>query len=151
DFKPPRFDNLSPANGSLLPTEGFLLTGQIFAEAGLERASVNGRDVQLREVGQQVLDLRQALNVPVGASTFSVELLARDRSGQETRQSMAWQLDNQLPQIVIDQPLVDLPAQNRVSEQPFRVSGTLRESNPASFQINGNDVALHPGANPGEF
>ncbi len=150
-FKPPRFDNLSPVNGSLLPAEGFMLTGQVFAEAGLERVSVNGRAVTLREVGQQVLDLREALNVPAGRTSFSVELLARDRSGQETRQNLAWQLDKEAPQIILDQPLVELPAENRVSEQPFPVSGTLRESNPASFQVNGNDVALQPGAQPGEF
>ncbi|YAI04766.1 hypothetical protein ACUDA4_01560 [Pseudomonas aeruginosa] len=150
-FKPPRFDNLSPVNGSLLPAEGFMLTGQVFAEAGLERVSVNGRAVTLREVGQQVLDLREVLSVPAGRTSFSVELLARDRSGQETRQNLAWQLDKEAPQIILDQPLVELPAENRVSEQPLPVSGTLRESNPASFQVNGNDVALQPGAQPGEF
>jgi len=150
-LKPPRFDNLSPVNGSLLPAEGFMLTGQVFAEAGLERISVNGRAVALREIGQQVLDLREALNVPAGRTSFSVELLARDRNGQETRQNLVWQLDKDAPQIILDQPLVELPAENRVSEQPFPVSGTLRESNPASFQVNGNDVPLQPGSQPGEF
>ncbi|MDG9925148.1 MULTISPECIES: thrombospondin type 3 repeat-containing protein [unclassified Pseudomonas] len=150
-FQPPRFDNLSPVNGSLLPGEGFVLTGQVYAEAGLDRVSLNGRSLVLREVGQQLMDLREVLNVPAGQSSFSVELLARDRTGQEKRQSLSWQLDKQLPQIILDQQLVDLPAENRVSEQPFPVSGTLRESNPASFQINGNDVALQPGAQAGEF
>jgi hypothetical protein len=150
-FQPPRFDNLSPANGSLLPGEGFVLTGQVYAEAGLERVSIGGRNLVLREAGQQLLDLRELLNVPAGQASFSVDLLARDRTGRETRQSLSWQLDKQAPQIILDQQLVDLPAQNRVSAQPFPVSGTLRESNPSSFQINGNDVALQPGAQPGEF
>ncbi|NMY42811.1 hypothetical protein HBN76_15925 [Pseudomonas sp. WS 5013] len=150
-LQPPRFESLSPVSGSLLPGEGFVLTGQIYAEAGLDRVSLNGRSLVLREVGQQLMDLREVLNVPAGQTSFSVELLARDRVGQEKRQSLSWQLDKQMPQLILDQQLVDLPAENRVSEQPFPVSGTLRESNPASFQINGNDVALQPGAQAGEF
>ena len=38
-----------------------------------------------------------------------------------------------------------------MSEQPYPVRGTLREANPGSFQINGSDVALQPGAAAGEF
>ncbi|WP_350447306.1 hypothetical protein ABS648_29670 [Pseudomonas solani] len=150
-FKPPRFDNLSPANGSLLPGNGFILGGQVFAEAGLERISVGGRNLALREPGAQLHDLKEALNVPVGQSSYSVELLARDRSGQETRQTLSWKLDQVPPQITLDQPLVELPAKNRVSEQPYPLKGTLRETNLSSFQINGTDVTLEPGAQAGEF
>ncbi|WP_374979368.1 thrombospondin type 3 repeat-containing protein [Pseudomonas solani] len=150
-FKPPRFDNLSPANGSLLPGNGFMLAGQVFAEAGLERISVGGRNLALREPGVQLHDLKEALNVPVGQSSYSVELLARDRSGQETRQTLSWKLDQVPPQITLDQPLVELPAKNRVSEQPYPLKGTLRETNLSSFQINGTDVTLEPGAQAGEF
>ncbi|MGA4638058.1 thrombospondin type 3 repeat-containing protein [Pseudomonas solani] len=150
-FKPPRFDNFSPANGSLLPGNGFMLAGQVFAEAGLERISVGGRNLALREPGVQLHDLKEALNVPVGQSSYSVELLARDRSGQETRQTLSWKLDQVPPQITLDQPLVELPAKNRVSEQPYPLKGTLRETNLSSFQINGNDVTLEPGAQAGEF
>ncbi len=150
-FKPPRFDNLSPANGSLLPGNGFMLGGQVFAEAGLERISVAGRNLVLREPGAQLYDLREALNVPVGQNSYSVELLARDRSGQETRQTLSWKLDQEPPQITLDQALVELPAKNRVGEQPYPIKGTLREANLSSFQINGNDVTLEPGGQAGEF
>ncbi|WP_236213875.1 thrombospondin type 3 repeat-containing protein [Metapseudomonas otitidis] len=150
-FKPPRFDNLSPANGSLLPGNGFMLGGQVSAEAGLERVSVAGRNLVLREPGAQLYDLREALNMPVGQNSYSVELLARDRSGQETRQTLSWKLDQEPPQITLDQTLVELPAKNRVGEQPYPIKGTLREANLSSFQINGNDVTLEPGGQAGEF
>src|SRR5690606_24664625 len=61
-FKAPSFDNLSPVNGSLLPDKGFILSGQVFAEAGLERITLNGRSLALREAGAQLFDLREALN-----------------------------------------------------------------------------------------
>ena len=150
-FKPPRFDSITPANGSLLPGNGFVLRGQVYAEAGLDSVSLNGRNLVLREAGSQLLDLKETLGIPVGQSSYSVDLLARDRSGQETRQSLSWQLDQIAPVILLDTPLVELPADNRVSEQPFPVKGTLREANPGSFQINGSDVALQPGAAAGEF
>ncbi|WP_205881588.1 thrombospondin type 3 repeat-containing protein [Pseudomonas argentinensis] len=150
-FKPPRFDRLTPANGSLLPGNGFVLRGQVYAEAGLDSVSLNGRNLVLRESGSQLLDLKETLGVPVGQSAYSVELLARDRSGQETRQSLSWSLDQTAPVIQLDTPLVEMPAENRVSEQPYPVRGTLREANPGSFQINGSDVTLQPGAAAGEF
>jgi hypothetical protein len=150
-FKPPRFDSLSPANGSLLPGNGFVLRGQVYAEAGLDSVSLNGRNLVLREAGTQLLDLKETLGIAVGQSSYSVELLARDRSGQETRQSLSWTLDQVAPVIQLDTQLVELPAENRVSEQPYPVKGTLREANPGSFQINGNDVTLEPGASAGEF
>ena len=150
-FKPPRFDSLTPANGSLLPGNGFVLRGQVYAEAGLDSISLNGRNLVLRESGTQLLELKETLGIPVGQSTYSVELRARDRSGQETRQSLSWSLDQTAPVIQLDTPLVELPAENRVSEQPYPVRGTLREANPGSFQINGSDVALQPGAAAGEF
>ncbi len=150
-FKPPRFDSLSPASGSLLPGNGFVLRGQVYAEAGLDSVRLNGRNLLLREAGTQLLELKETLGVPVGHSSYSVELLARDRSGQETRQTLSWQLDQTAPVIQLDTPLVGLPAENRVSEHPFPVKGTLREANPGSFQINGSDVTLEPGASAGEF
>ena len=150
-FAAPRFDNLSPANGSLLPGASFVLSGQVFAEGGLQRVTLNGRSLTLREPGAQLLDLRESLTIPDGQSTFGAELIARDNSGQETRQSLSWQLDRQAPQIILDTPLLELPAQNRVSEQPYPITGTVRENNLASFQLNGQDVALQPGAQAGEF
>ncbi|TBV01909.1 hypothetical protein DNK34_20030 [Pseudomonas dryadis] len=150
-FEPPRFDNLSPADGSQLPGSGFVLTGQVYAEAGLEQLSLDGRTLVLRETGVQLHDLREALSVVADQQQLSVELLARDRSGQQSRQTLSWSLDREAPQILLDRPLVELPAVNRVSEQPYPLSGTLREANPASFQIDGQDVALQPGAQPGEF
>ncbi|MDP2745354.1 thrombospondin type 3 repeat-containing protein [Pseudomonas sp.] len=150
-FAPPRFDNLSPANGSLLPGNSFQLSGQVFAEAGLQLITLNGRSLNLRAPGTQLLDLREALSIPAGQSSFSVELIARDNSGQETRQSLSWQLDQQAPQIILDTQLLELPAQNRVSEQPYSIKGSVRENNLASFQINGQDVALQPGTQTGEF
>ncbi len=150
-FKAPRFDNLSPADGSLLPGNGFMLSGQVYAEAGLERISVAGRNLVLREPGAQLYDLREALSAPEGQSSYSIELLARDLGGQETRQTLSWTLDQEPPQITLDQPLVELPARNRVSEQPYPLKGTLREANLSSFQVNGSDVALEPGGQAGEF
>jgi hypothetical protein len=150
-FKPPRFENLSPADGAQLPGSTFYLSGQLIAEAGLERVTLNGRSLTLREAGAQLLDLREALSIPNGQDSYSAELIARDKAGQESRATLRWQLDRQAPEIVLDRPLVELPARNRVSEQPFPVSGTLRERNPASFQINGNDVALQPGNAEGEL
>ena len=150
-FAAPRFDNLSPANGSLLPGASFVLSGQVFAEGGLQRVTLDGRSLTLREPGAQLLDLRESLTIPDGQSTFGAELIARDNSGQETRQSLSWQLDRQAPQIILDAPLLELPAQNRVSEQPYPITGTVRENNLASFQLNGQDVALQPGAQAGEF
>ena len=149
-FKPPRFDNLSPANGSLLPGNGFMLGGQVFAEAGLEHQRRRAQPGVAR-AGAQLYDLREALNVPVGQNSYSVELVARDRSGQETRQTLSWKLDQEPPQITLDQALVELPAKNRVGEQPYPIKGTLREANLSSFQINGNDVTLEPGGQAGEF
>ncbi|WP_443190688.1 thrombospondin type 3 repeat-containing protein [Pseudomonas indica] len=150
-FAPPRFDNLSPQDGAQLSGSGFVFSGQIVAEAGLERVSLNGRNLALRQSGMQVLDLREPLTVPAGQPGFEAELVARDLAGQETRRRLSWTLDQQPPQIILDQPLVELPAQNRVSEHPYPVRGTLRESNPASFQVNGQDVTLEPGAQAGEF
>jgi hypothetical protein len=150
-FAPPRFDNLSPANGSLLPGDSFLLSGQVFAEGGLQQVTLNGRSLALREPGTQLLDLRENLSIPSGQPSFSAELVARDNSGKETRQSLSWQLDQQAPQIILDTPLLELPAQNRVSEQPYPIKGAVRENNLASFQINGQDVTLQPGAQAGEF
>lgn len=150
-FAPPVLENLVPVDGSQLAERTFYLTGQIFAEAGLDTVTLNGRSQALREAGSQLLDLRELLSIPDGQESFSAELIARDRSGQETRRSLSWQLDQQPPQVMLEQMLVELPATNRVSEQPFPLSGTLREPNLASFRINGNDAALTPGAQPGEY
>ncbi|HLD65256.1 MAG TPA: hypothetical protein VJA19_04365, partial [Pseudomonas sp.] len=150
-FKPPRFSGLTPANDSQLTSAGFILRGEVQAEAGLERVSLNGRNLPLREVGSQLLDIRETLTMPGGMSSYSVTLVARDLRGQESRETLTWHLDQQAPEILLDQPLVELPAENRVTEQPFALAGTLREVNLASFQINGQDVALQPAGQPGEY
>src|SRR5690606_3304962 len=121
------------------------------AEAGLERVTLNGRRLTLREAGAQFLDIRETLSVPVRQNSYSVTLVAGGLRGQERRETLRWQLDQQAPEILLARPLVDLPAENRVTEQAFPVSGTVRETNLASFQINGEDVALEPAGQPGEY
>lgn len=147
-FAPPVIDQLSPADGSLVMAREVMLRGRIFAEAGLSQLIIDGQIHSFDGV-TQVHELNELIVLPEGASSYTVTLIARDRIGQETQASVTWQLDGEAPRIVLDQPLQELPAKNPVERALYTLSGTVYDSSLASFRINGTDVGLEPGSEPG--
>lgn len=145
NYAEPVISLLSPAAGSQLSEESFLLIASIEAEAGIHSIALNNETI-IQPTGQpEFFNLREAISFK-GETSLALSLTVTDTQQQQTEQTITVIQDTDSPVIAIDQSLVDLPASNLVSEQPYPVSGTVRDNNLSSFIINGTPVLLTPEA-----
>ncbi|MCG7982337.1 MAG: hypothetical protein JAY90_06235 [Candidatus Thiodiazotropha lotti] len=147
----PQIRVLTPVSGSYLYEPGFTLVGEIDAPGLLTSLTLNGSPVAFTDLHSGLYAFSEAVGFDTGASQMTVDLVAQDEQGQSASLQVEYLRDQDVPVIVIDQPLSPAPAENAVNEQPYRLQGTITEQNLSAFTINDTPVALTPGSVDGEY
>jgi bifunctional DNA-binding transcriptional regulator/antitoxin component of YhaV-PrlF toxin-antitoxin module len=147
----PQISILSPVTGSYLSESGFTLVGEVYAPGGLASLSLDGTAIPFTDLQAGYYSFSEAVGFATDAATLSMTLVAQDNQAQQSELQIDYYRDQTLPGLVLDNALSIAPAENGVTQQPYRLRGTLSDDNLAGFDINGTPVSLTPGDLAGEY
>ena len=142
---PPAVGILSPQPGSTFNTDSFVLNAQVFSDAGLSAVTVNGESLAITPTGQFVKTLNFA-----GQPTLDVVIVATDNSNQSSTLTASYRLDTQAPLIQLD-VLQPYPVENTISENPYRLTGTVTDANLLQLTLNDQVLTLRPAEAPNSY
>jgi hypothetical protein len=150
-FDEPQIQVLAPLSGSTLPETSFTLAGEVEAPGTLTSLTLNGSPIAFTDLQGGIYAFRETLSFEQGSTQLNLELEARDAQNQVETLQVDYSLDQETPLVTLDRPLSLVPTENSVTEQPYRLQGTIQESNLSSFTVNDQVVALVPGDVAGTY
>lgn len=148
---PPVIEVLSPVSGSHLRESGFLLVGEVTAEAGLQSLVINQLPVAFKDEGAGRFSFREPFSFADGQSFLQLEITATDKESRPASSQVSFYRDTLAPVVTLDNPLQPAPVGNAVTEQPYRLRGTVSDPNLTSLTVNDQAVGVVPTGNAGQY
>ena len=157
NIAPPTIELIAPSNGSVLNQESFRISAEINSNAGPLTVSVDGQVVLEASEGLTFYTLSELLNFTDGASETSATIVAQDSLGRTSQLQPTFSIDNQSPNIVLDNNLIpvtaidSVTAVNPVTQSPYLIAGVVSDDNLSSLLINNQSVSLSPSSNGNDY
>lgn len=148
----PQFIDVSPASGSYLQADTVIVRGEV-AAAELTSLTLDGQSIAFSQNADNaaLYYFEQSLLLPAESTSHNIELEAIDGLGQSTQMALAYQQDNQAPQIAVSSSIAPFPVANEVLTTPYVIAGQVSDDNLSLMTINGNQIDLEVTQVAGEF
>jgi len=146
----PQIDITAPLGTRYFSEPFAVVAGSVRSTAGIASLTINGVPVALAGASSTYQTFRHSIDLPGGA--VDVSIVAIDINGQTGTVTFTLTGDATPPVISITTTGIQpAPASNRVVETPYSLQGSITETNLAGFSINGQTVALLPGAQADQY
>jgi hypothetical protein len=136
---------ISPLDNQGINAELLIVKGQLFNAGAEAKVTVNGESTQLFGSARAGYLFSHPLDLSgISEGPFTIDITATSTDKADATQSITVTVDNQAPQLTLDNNLQVSPAVNEIREQPYRITGTVIDSNLASLSINGQGLSVQP-------
>ncbi len=137
---PPVVSIISPQPGTTLKSDSFILTMQVSSDAGLSSVTING----LTEIPDTSGRIEKTLNFS-DQTQLDIFIVVTDNQNQQSTLNASYYLDTVAPVIAVDS-IQAYPVENMVTENPYKLSGTVTDATLLQLTLNNNELTLEPTA-----
>ena len=136
---------IAPFENQGFNAELLIVKGQLFNAGADAEVTVNGESTQLFGSAAAGYLFSHPLDISgMAEGSFTINVTASSSGKDAIAQTITVNIDNQPPQLTIDNDLAAPSTVNEIHEQPYRISGSVIEANLASLSINGQGLSSQP-------
>ena len=143
DYPEPTISIVNPGSNSYVGHSSFYITLNYASYVGEAQVTVNGVTVSTTHPEDGTVN--ELVTFPAEQAEWEIVAAITDEGGHTATTKAIYYYDNQRPEIHIVNALAASPIENIVTEQPYTISGTVSDTQLASFTINGETVSLEAG------
>jgi hypothetical protein len=148
NYDPPEIVVTSPTAGTVLDQSSFLLAGTVRSYTGVPPTlTINGQPATLSGSDPELQTFSEVINVPVGQSTMTVELVAQDSQPKVSRVTLTFNIDATPPLLTLEGGWKEAPEINIINSDSITLTGTVQDANFGGLLINGQNIATTPVGN----
>lgn len=153
EVTPAPFINITaPRETFFVNATSVIISGDINSQAGISSVTIAGQPVTLVGQTANYKTFQYEYNLVGIEGQVSIDIVATDSLNQVTTKTLNVSNDTLAPVISITTPGIALsPTVNSTNEMPYKLQGSVNDSNLTGFSINGNTVSLLPGATAGSY
>jgi hypothetical protein len=138
----------SPKEGDVVNDTVLVVRGQLFNAGNESTLSVNGVETILYGEPTAGLLFSYAINLDgVAEGPMTIDLSANSTDKDLINKTINIIVDNQAPVLSVNNALTLSPTVNEVREQPYRITGSVSDSNLSTLSINGQGLTVQSLAN----
>ncbi len=137
----------SPIEKAVVNDTVLVVRGQLFNASSNDSSqtslSINGVETPL--FGNYATGLLFSYAIDISAvpeGPLTIDLVASSTGKEPVSKTINVSIDNQAPVLTINNVLTAPPAVNEVREQPYRISGSVSDTNLSTLSINGQGLTL---------
>ncbi|MCW8997585.1 MAG: putative Ig domain-containing protein [Kangiellaceae bacterium] len=150
DVVPALLEISSPLPGMSVSDPDFVVSGKVQGST-LSTLTVNGVPVHLVQTGTNSQAFNYLASFAANTNSILLEFVGTQSGDEVIRESVTYYLDSSAPVIAITTPLQLNSALNEVTQNPFKIEGTVTDDNISALMINEQQVSLVPGEGVNEY